>query len=327
MLSYIVRRILYMIPTLFAISLVVFFIIQLPPGDYLTTLIAALSSQGETVNQDAILALKDRYGLDQPWYVQYFYWMRNILLHFDFGNSFEYNRPVTDLIGQRLLFTVMISIGALLLTWAIAFPVGIYSAVRKYTLADYILTFFAFLGLAIPEFMIALILLYVSFKYFDQSVGGLFSSQYVDAPWSFAKFADLMAHLWIPIVIVGVASTAALIRIMRANLMDELNKPYVTTARAKGLTEHRLIMKYPVRMALNPFVSTSGFILPGLVSGETIIGVVLSLPTMGPLLLRALQSQDMYLAGAIILMTSVLTVIGTLLSDILLAWLDPRIRY
>jgi peptide/nickel transport system permease protein len=327
MVIYIIRRILYMIPTLFAISLVVFFIIQLPPGDYLTTLVAALSSQGETVNQDAILALEERYGLDQPWYVQYFYWMRNILLHFDFGNSFEYNRPVTDLIGQRLLFTVVISIGALLLTWAIAFPVGIYSAVRKYTIGDYILTFFSFLGLAIPEFMIALILLYVSFKYFDQSVGGLFSSQYVDAPWSFAKFADLMAHLWIPIVIVGVASTAALIRIMRANLMDELNKPYVTTARAKGLSEHRLIMKYPVRMALNPFVSTSGFILPGLVSGETIIGIVLSLPTMGPLLLSALQSQDMYLAGAIILMTSVLTVIGTLLSDILLAWLDPRIRY
>jgi len=327
MLAFIIRRILYMIPTLFAISLVVFFIIQLPPGDYLTTLVAALSSQGETVNQDAILALKDRYGLDQPWYVQYFYWMRNILLHFDFGNSFEYNRPVTDLIGQRLLFTVMISIGGLLLTWAIAFPVGIYSAVRKYTIGDYILTFIAFLGLAIPEFMIALILLYVSFKYFHQSVGGLFSSQYVDAPWSFDKFLDLMSHLWIPVVIVGIASTAALIRIMRANLMDELNKPYVTTARAKGLTERRLIMKYPVRMALNPFVSTSGFILPGLVSGETIIGVVLSLPTMGPLLLSALQSQDMYLAGGIILMISVLTVIGTLLSDILLAWLDPRIRY
>jgi peptide/nickel transport system permease protein len=252
--------------------------------------------------------------------------MRNILLHFDFGNSFEYNRPVTDLIGQRLLFTVLISVGALLLTWAIAFPVGIYSAVRKYTIGDYILTFFAFLGLAVPEFMIALILLYVSFKYFDQSVGGLFSSRYVDAPWSFDKFVDLMAHLWIPVVIVGVASTAALIRIMRANLMDELNKPYVTTARAKGLAESRLIMKYPVRMALNPFVSTSGFILPGLVSGETIIGVVLSLPTMGPLLLSALQSQDMYLAGGIILMISVLTVIGTLLSDILLAWLDPRIR-
>jgi peptide/nickel transport system permease protein len=327
MLAFIIRRILLMIPTMFAISVVVFIIIQLPPGDYLTTLIAALSSQGETVNRDAIEALESRYGLDQPWYIQYFYWMKNILLHFDFGNSFEYNRPVTDLIGQRLLFTMLISIGGLLLTWAIAFPVGIYSAVRKYTIGDYILTFFAFLGLAVPEFMIALILLYVSFRYFHQSVGGLFSPEYVDAAWSFAKFVDLMAHLWIPIVIVGVASTAALIRIMRANLLDELNKPYVVTARSKGLSERKLLMRYPVRTALNPFVSTSGSILPELVSGETIIGVVLSLPTMGPLLLRALQSQDMYLAGGIILMISVLTVIGTLLSDILLAWLDPRIRF
>ncbi len=327
MLGYIARRILYMIPTLFAISVVVFIIIQLPPGDYLTTLVAAMSSQGETVNQDALRALEDQYGLNQPWYVQYFYWIKNILLHFDFGMSFQYNRPVTDLIGQRLLFTIVISIGALLLTWAIAFPVGIYSAVRKYSIGDYILTFIAFLGLAIPEFMIALILLYVSFAYFDQSVGGLFSSQFVDAPWSWDKFVDLMAHLWIPIVIVGVGSTAALIRIMRANLLDELNKPYVVTGRAKGLTERRLLMKYPVRVALNPFVSTSGQILPGLVSGETIIGVVLSLPTMGPLLLSALESQDMYLAGGIILMISTLTVIGTLLSDILLAVLDPRIRY
>ena len=327
MLSYILRRVLYMIPTLFAISVVVFIIIQLPPGDYLTTLVAAMSSQGETVNQDALRALEDQYGLNQPWYVQYYYWMKNILLHFDFGNSFQYNRPVTDLIGQRLLFSIVISAGALILTWSIAFPVGIYSAVRKYTIGDYILTFIAFLGLAIPEFMIALILLYISFAYFGQSVGGLFSSQYVDAPWSWDKFVDLMAHLWIPIVIVGVASTAALIRIMRANLLDELNKPYVVTGRAKGLTERRLLMKYPVRVALNPFVSTSGQILPGLVSGEVIIGVVLSLPTMGPLLLSALESQDMYLAGGIILMISTLTVIGTLLSDILLAVLDPRIRY
>ena len=327
MFAYIVRRILYMIPTLFAISVVVFIIIQLPPGDYLTTLVAAMSSQGETVNQDAIQALEEQYGLNQPWYVQYYYWMKNILTEFDFGNSFQYNRPVTDLIGQRLVFTIVISIGALLLTWSIAFPVGIYSAVKKYTIGDYILTFIAFLGLAIPEFMIALILLYISFAYFDQSVGGLFSSQYVDAPWSWDKFVDLMAHLWIPVVIVGVASTAALIRIMRANLLDELNKPYVVTGRAKGLTERRLLVKYPVRVALNPFVSTSGQVLPGLVSGETIIGVVLSLPTMGPLLLSALESQDMYLAGGIILMISTLTVIGTLLSDILLAVLDPRIRY
>lgn len=327
MLAFIIRRILYMIPTVFAISIVVFIIIQLPPGDYLTTLVAALSSQGEQVNADALEALRDRYGLGEPWYVQYFKWMRNILLHFDFGDSFEYNRPVTDLVGQRIGFSIAISVGSLLLTWAIAFPLGIYSAVRKYTAGDYLLTFMAFLGLAIPEFMIALILLYVSFRFFGQSVGGLFSSEYIDAPWSFDRFADLMAHLWIPIVIVGVASTAGLVRIMRANLLDELNKPYVVTARAKGLSEQKLLMKYPVRMALNPFVSTSGYVLPGLISGEAVIGVVLSLPTIGPLLLSALRSQDMYLAGSLILMTSVLTVIGTLLSDILLAWLDPRIRY
>jgi peptide/nickel transport system permease protein len=327
MLTYIIRRILYMIPTVFAISIVVFIIIQLPPGDFLTTLVAAMSSQGETVNQAALESLKERYGLGQPWYVQYFYWMRNIILHFDFGNSFEYNRPVTDLIGDRMAATIGISIGALLVTWAIAFPLGIYSAVRRYTFGDYSLTMMAFLGLAIPEFMIALILLYVAFRYFNQSVGGLFSPEYVDAAWSFGRVMDLAQHLWIPIVIVGVASTASLIRIMRANLLDELNKPYVVTARSKGLDERKLLLKYPVRLALNPFVSTSGYILPGLVSGEVIIGVVLSLPTAGPLLLSALRSQDMYLAGSLIMMTSVLTVIGVLLSDILLAWLDPRIRY
>lgn len=327
MLNFIVRRILYMIPTIIAISVVVFIIIQLPPGDYLTTLVAAMSSQGETVDAEAMQALRERYGLGQPWYVQYFYWMRNILLHFDFGDSFQYNQPVTDMIGDRMAATIGISVGSLLLTWAIAFPLGIYSAVRRYTFGDYSLTFMAFLGLAIPEFMIALVLLYISFRFFDQSVGGLFSPEYVDAPWSVARVVDLASHLWIPIVIVGVASTAGLIRIMRANLMDELNKPYVVTARSKGLPERRMLLRYPVRTALNPFVSTSGYILPGLVSGETIIGVVLSLPTAGPLLLSALQSQDMYLAGSLILMTSILTLIGVLLSDILLAWLDPRIRY
>lgn len=327
MLSFIIRRILYMIPTVFAISVVVFIIIQLPPGDYLTTLVAALSSQGENVDQAALDRLRDRYGLGEPWYIQYFYWMRNILLHFDFGDSFEYNRPVKDLIAGRMAATIGISIGALLVTWAIAFPLGIYSAVRRYTLADYSLTFMAFLGLAIPEFMIALILLYISFRYFGQSVGGLFSPEYVNAPWSYDRVLDFLAHLWIPVVIVGVASTAGLIRIMRANLMDELNKPYVVTARSKGMEERKLLLKYPVRMALNPFVSTSGFILPGLVSGEAIVGIVLSLPTAGPLLLNALRSQDMYLAGSLILMTSILTVIGVLLADILLAWLDPRIRY
>jgi len=326
MLSYIFRRILMMIPTLIAISIVTFIIIQLPPGDFLTTLVSSLSSQGETVNQDALEALKRQYGLGEPMYYQYLVWMRNILFHFDFGDSFEYNRPVRDLIGGRMAWTVGISIGSIIVTWLIAFPLGFYSAVRKYTPGDYVMTFFSFLGLAIPEFMLALVLLYISFKYFGQSVGGLFSPEYIDAAWSFGKFVDLMSHLWIPVLIIGASSTAGLVRIMRANLLDELNKPYVVTARAKGLSEPALLVKYPVRLALNPFVSTVGWTLPTIVSGEAIVAIVLSLPTVGPLLLRSLQSQDMYLAGSIILLTSVLTVIGTLLSDILLAWLDPRIR-
>ncbi|MGN6033224.1 MAG: ABC transporter permease [Thermomicrobiales bacterium] len=327
MARFILRRMLLMIPTLIAISIVTFIIIQLPPGDFLTSLASALSSQGETVNQDALDALRRQYGLGQPMWQQYLIWMRNILFHWDFGDSFEYNRPVADLIGNRMLVTIGISIASLLVTWAIAFPLGIFSAVRKYSRADYVLTFLSFLGLAIPEFMLALVLLYVSSRYFGQSVGGLFSPEYVDAAWSFGKFADLLSHLWIPVLIIGATHTAGLVRIMRANLLDELNRPYVVTARAKGLDERTLLMKYPVRLALNPFVSTAGWTLPGIVSGEAVVAIVLSLPTIGPLLLQSLRSQDMYLAGSIILLTSVLTVIGTLLSDILLAWLDPRIRH
>lgn len=327
MAQFIGRRVLLMIPTLFAISIVSFIIIQLPPGDFLTTLVSQLSSQGESVNQEALNSLRRQYGLGEPVYVQYFLWMRNILLHGDFGDSFEYNRPVRDLIGSRLAWTVGISLGSLAVTWLVAFPVGIYSAVRKYTPGDYVLTFVSFLGLAIPEFMLALLLLYVSSEYLGLSVGGLFSPQYQDAAWSIGKFGDLLAHLWIPVIIIGVASTAGLVRIMRANLLDELNRPYVVTARAKGLEERKLLLKYPVRLALNPFVSTAGWTLPAIISGEAIVSIVLSLPTVGPLLLRSLQSQDMYLAGSLILILSVLTVIGTLLSDILLAWLDPRIRY
>jgi peptide/nickel transport system permease protein len=326
MTMYIFRRALMMIPTLIAISIVTFIIIQLPPGDFLTTLVSSLSSQGETVNQDALDALKRQYGLGEPMYMQYLIWMRNILFHFDFGDSFEYNRPVRDLIGGRMAWTVGISVGSIVVTWLIAFPLGFYSAVRKYTPGDYLMTFLSFLGLAIPEFMLALLLLYVSYKYFGQSVGGLFSPEYIDAAWSFDKAVDLASHLWIPILIIGASSTAGLVRIMRANLLDELNRPYVVTARAKGLSERQLLIKYPVRLALNPFVSTVGWTLPSIVSGEAIVAIVLSLPTVGPLLLRSLHSQDMYLAGSIILLTSVLTVIGTLLSDILLAWLDPRIR-
>ncbi|RIK55533.1 MAG: ABC transporter permease [Chloroflexi bacterium] len=327
MLQYILRRVLYMIPTLFVISVVSFVIIQLPPGDYLTSLVATMASTGETVDRAQLVALQERYGLGQPIYVQYWKWISGILLRGDFGQSFEWNQPVSALIWGRLWLTFIISLAALLFTWVVAFPVGIYSAVRQYSIGDYIATILGYIGLAIPNFLLALVLMYVAFKYFNQSVGGLFSPQYQDAPWSFAKAVDLLNHLWIPVIIIGTAGTAGLIRIMRANLLDELHKPYVVTARAKGLSERRLLLKYPVRMALNPFVSTLGWTLPTLVSGAAIVSIVLSLPTTGPLLFRALLSQDMYLAGSFIMMLSTLTVIGTLLSDILLAWLDPRIRY
>ncbi len=326
MLHYLARRILVMVPTLFAISVVTFIIIQLPPGDFLSSVVAGMSSQGETVNQEAIEALREQYGLGQPFYIQYLKWIWGVLQG-DFGRSFEWNRPVASLIWDRLGFSVLLALSTLMLTWSVAFPIGIYSAVRRYSAGDYLSTFVGFLGLAIPEFLLALVLMYVSFKFFGQSVGGLFSPDYVEAPWSVDKVIDLLKHLWIPMVIIGFSHTAGLIRIMRANLLDELHKPYVVTARAKGLPERRLLLKYPVRVALNPFISTVGWTLPHLVSGEAIIAVVLSLPTTGPLLLRALFSKDMYLAGSFILMLSVLTVLGTLLSDMLLAWLDPRIRY
>ncbi len=327
MLQYIARRLLLMIPTIIAISIVTFIIIQLPPGDYLTSLVANMALQGEDVDQAALEMLKQRYGLGQPVYVQYLKWVWGIISRGDFGQSFEWNKPVTELIWERLALTFVLSLSTLLFTWIVAFPIGIYSAVRQYSLGDYVFTFLGFIGLATPNFLLALVLMYISFKYFNQSVGGLFSPEFVEAPWSWGKVVDLLKHLWIPMVILGTSGTAGLIRIMRANLLDELRKPYVVTARAKGLPERKLILKYPVRVALNPFVSTVGWTLPGLVSGSAIVSVVLSLPTTGPLLLRALMSQDMYLAGSFILMLSVLTVIGTLISDILLAWLDPRIRY
>jgi peptide/nickel transport system permease protein len=327
MFQFIIRRILYMIPTLFLISIVSFIIIQLPPGDYLTSLVATMASTGETVDRAALVALEQRYGLGQPLYVQYWKWISGILLRGDFGQSFEWNQPVSALLWGRLALTFVLSLATLLFTWVVAFPIGIYSAVRQYSLGDYVTTVIGYVGLAIPNFLLALVMMYISFKYFNQSVGGLFSPEYQDAPWSMGKVIDMLAHLWIPVVIIGTAGTAGLIRIMRANLLDELHKPYVVTARAKGLSEYKLLLKYPVRVALNPFVSTLGWTLPTLVSGAAIISIVLSLPTTGPLLLRALMSQDMYLAGSFILMLSTLTVVGTLISDILLAWLDPRIRY
>jgi peptide/nickel transport system permease protein len=327
MARFILYRLLLMIPTIIGISIVSFIIIQLPPGDYLNTLVSQMEARGETVDGQAIRALEEQYGVGKPIWEQYLIWMQNILFHWDFGDSFEYNRSVTSMIGSRLGWTIGISVGALIVTWIVAFPLGIYSAVRKYTAGDYVLTFISFLGLAIPEFMLALVLLYISSEYLGLSVGGLFSPEYIDASWSLAKVGDLLSHLWIPVLIVGVASTAGLVRTMRANLMDELSQPYVVTARAKGLSEPKLIVKYPVRMALNPFISTIGWTLPAIISGEAIVAIVLNLPTLGPLLLRSLQAQDMYLAGGIILIISVLTVLGTLVSDVLLAISDPRIRH
>ena len=283
MLQYIARRIVMMIPTLFLVSVVSFIIIQLPPGDFLTSYVTQLSSMGDMVDESAIQALRDRYGLGQPLYVQYFRWMSN-MLHGDFGHSMEWNKPVLGLLTERLPLTFVLAVSTMLFTWAIAFPIGIYSAVKQYSIGDYIATFLGFIGLAIPDFLLALILMWVFFAYFNQSVGGLFSPDFQEAPWSPAKVWDLGKHLIVPMVILGLGGTASLIRVMRANLLDELHKPYVVTARAKGLSESKLLLKYPVRAALNPFISTAGWYLPALVSGSTIVAVVLSLPITGPLL-------------------------------------------
>lgn len=326
MLAYIIRRIIIMIPTLIAISIISFTIIQLPPGDFLTTYVAQLSVSGEGIDQAELQSLRHRFGLDQPIYMQYLHWAWNFVRG-DFGHSFEWNKPVRSLIGERISLTILISTCTLLFTWIVSVPIGIYSAVKQYSWMDYILTFFGFIGLATPNFLFALILLWFSYAYLGMSIGGLFSPQFIETPWSFAKFLDLLKHLWIPVLIVGTGHTAKFIRIIRGNLLDELKKPYVTTARAKGLSEARLILKYPVRVAINPLVSTIGWTLPELVSGIAITAVVLNLPTSGPLLLSALMSQDMHLAGSFIMLLSVLTVVGTLISDILLAWVDPRIRF
>lgn len=327
MLTYILRRILFMVPVTLAISLVAFIIIQLPPGDFITALTAQMAENNETIDPETLAALRDRYGFDQPMIVQYWKWITGIVFRGDFGQSFEWSRPVADLIWDRLGLTLIVSFATLVFVWVLAFPIGIYSAVRQYSWGDYIATFFGFIGLAVPNFLLALVLMYLSSRYLGASVGGLFSAEYVNADWSWGRVVDLMNHLWIPVIVLGTGGTAALIRIMRANLLDELKKPYVELARARGLSETRLLLKYPVRVALNPFISTLGWILPTLVSGAVVTAIVLSLPTSGPLLLNALFAQDMYLAGGFILLLSILTLIGTLVSDLLLAWLDPRIRY
>lgn len=325
MLMFATRRLGSMVVMMVLISMAAFAIIQLPPGDFLTTLAAGLERGGD-IEAQQLDFLRERFGLDQPIHIQYWRWISGIVFEGDFGYSFMWKKPVSELIWDQLGFTLILSITTLLFSWVISFPIGVYSAVRQYSVADFVFTFIGFIGLAIPNFLLALVLMYIGFQYFGQSVGGLFSPQFQDAAWSWEKFLDLMAHLWIPMIVIGASKTAELIRIMRANLLDELNKPYVITARAKGMSELRMLVKYPIRLALNPFVSTVGWVLPSLISGAVIASVVLNLPTVGPLLLNALQSQDMYLAGAFILMLSLLTLVGTLISDLLLAWLDPRIR-
>ncbi len=326
MAGYILRRCLYMIPVIIAISILSFIIIQLPPGDFLTSYISQLSQSGQAIDQAEVAALRVRYGLDQPLYKQYFTWVSG-MLRGDFGYSFSWKRPVSDLIWERLALTVVISGVTMLFTWVVSFPIGVYSATHKYSVLDYILTLIGFIGLATPTFLLALVLMWVAYSQFGVSVGGLFSPEFVDAPWNLAKVWDMLKHLWLPVVVVGLSGTASFIRTLRANLLDELNKAYVVTARAKGLSEGRLLFKYPVRIAMIPFMATVGWSLPGLVSGEGVAAIVLNIPTTGPLLLNALLQQDMYLAGTFIMFLSLLTVIGTLISDIMLAWIDPRIRY
>ncbi|MDX2101229.1 MAG: ABC transporter permease [Alphaproteobacteria bacterium] len=326
MLRFLVIRLVWMIPSLFAVSFLAFVLIQLPPGDYVTTYIATLAASNEVVDQNTAADLRNRFGLDQPLLIQYAKWISGILIAGDFGLSFEWQQPVSELIWERMALTLVLTVSTLIATWAIALPIGVYSAVKKYSVGDYIFTFFSFLGLAIPSFLLALVLMYVAAVQLGQEVGGLFSQDYVNAPWSFGKVLDLISHLWIPVIILAVSGTASLIRVMRANMLDELNKPYVTTARAKGLSEFRLLVKYPLRVALNPFISTIAWLLPNLVSGSIIVAIVLSLPTAGPMLLQSLMSQDMYLAGAFVLLICALTLVGALVSDILLALADPRIR-
>jgi len=326
LLGYILRRVLQMLITLFVISVISFVIIQLPPGDYLTSYIASLAATGETVDQATIEALRKQYGLDLPIYVQYFKWLWGIL-HGDFGYSFSWNRPVSELLWGRLGLSVLVSTVAVIFSWVSGFLIGMYSATHQYSIGDYLATLLGYIGLATPNFLLALVLLWLVYSTTGVNLGGLFSPQYLDAPWSFAKFVDMLKHLWLPMIVVGTAGMAGLIRTLRANLLDELHKPYVEAALSKGLPENKVFWKYPLRIAMIPFISTVGWSLPGIFSGETITAIVLNLPTVGPLLLGALQSQDMYLAGSLVMFLSFFTVIGTLISDILLAWVDPRIRF
>ena len=325
MIAFAVRRFFLAILTIWAISVISFGIIQLPPGDYVTAYVAQLMSTGTQVTDEEAENLRQQYGLGSPFPVQYAKWMSQVVRG-EFGISMGYNRPVGDVIGDRLWLTAALAFVSVIFTWILAIPIGIYSAVKQYSVGDYVFTFVGFIGLAVPNFLLALVLLYLGFVFFGANIGGLFSPEYADSPYNLAKIMDLLNHLWLPAIILAVAGTAQLIRVLRANLLDELRKPYVITARAKGLSEWRVVLKYPVRVALNPLISTIGYLLPLLVSGSIIISVVMSLPTVGPMLLVALLAQDMFLAGTIIMLIGVMTVIGTFISDLLLAWIDPRIR-
>ena len=325
MLRYVIWRLLIMIPTLVAISFVIFVIIRLPQGDYLSTYIDELQSQGEAVDQTKIAYLRHQYGLDQPFIVQYARWGVG-LLQGDLGYSFEYDKPVTQVIGDRLLMSAVLALATILFTYAVAFPIGVFCATHRNSIGDHLLTFVAFIGIATPNFILALLLLYFSNAWFGISVGGLLDPAYIAKPWSWGKVGSLAAHLVVPVIVIGLSGTASLVRRLRANLLDELAKPYVVTARAKGMKEGRALVKYPLRMSLNPFIADIGNLLPNIVSGSVIVSIVLSLDTTGKMLLQALQSRDMYLAGSFLMFLSLLTVVGVLISDLLLAALDPRIR-
>jgi len=327
MLNYIAYRLLQLVPLLLTISLLTFAIIELPPGDYLTMHVYQLEQSGTRVSEEEIARLTRQYGLDKPIAQRYLLWMWNMIRYGNLGRSFQLNQPVTKVIGERIVLTFVISLLSLLFVWAVSIPIGIYSATHQYTVLDYVFSFLGFIGMSVPGFLLALVVMFYAFKYLNISVTGLFSPEYVDAPWSWSKVVDMLKRIWLPMIIIGISSTAGLIRVMRGTLLDELRKPYVTTARAKGVAERKLLFKYPVRVAINPMISTIGWVLPGLVSGSAIVSIVLNLPTTGPVLLRALMAQDMYLAGSFVMITSTLTVIGTLLSDVLLAAVDPRIRY
>lgn len=326
MLAYAARRLVLAIFTLWTVTVLSFIIIQLPPGDFVDAYMAQLSATQSNVSEQHFESLRRQYALDRPMYVQYLKWMSGVFSG-DFGTSMMWRKSVLDVIGDRLAMTMVLSLGAIILTWAIALPIGIYSAVRQYSIGDYVFTFIGFVGLGVPSFLLALVLMYLGFTLFDSDIGGLFSPEYQLEPWSWGKVKDLIYHLPLPAIIIGLSGTAELIRVMRANLLDELRKPYVITARAAGMSERSLVLKYPVRVALNPFASTVGYLLPYILSGSVIVSVVLGLPTLGPLLLGSLVAQDMFLAGTIVMMLGALTVIGTFLSDLLLMWIDPRIRF